>query len=208
MATNRVRRFSAGERMLHWTHALLFFVMLGSGFVLYFPSLSVLVNRRPLVKEIHLLTALTWLAAITLILFLTGVRSWAERWKEIETIDREDRRWLRGEGGKPGRFNAGQKLNAIFSAAAITLFFISGGLMWLGEQDTAFRFNGTVVVHDSLMWISLLALCGHVYMAALNRTTRHSMQGMIGGSVDAEWAAKHHPRWQTDRSELSDRSKL
>jgi cytochrome b subunit of formate dehydrogenase len=53
-----VRRFSRSERALHWVHASAFFVLLGSGLVLYLPSLATEVGRRPLVKDVHLLTAL------------------------------------------------------------------------------------------------------------------------------------------------------
>ena len=52
-----VRRFSRTERSLHWVHASAFFVLLGSGLVLYLPSLATEVGRRPLVKDVHLLTA-------------------------------------------------------------------------------------------------------------------------------------------------------
>ena len=43
-----LRRFSLSERLLHWVHAAAFFVLLGSGLVLYLPSLATFVNRRPL----------------------------------------------------------------------------------------------------------------------------------------------------------------
>src|SRR2546423_1001500 len=49
MAPDRiyVRRFSRTERALHWIHASAFFVLLGSGLVLYVPRFSELVGRRP-----------------------------------------------------------------------------------------------------------------------------------------------------------------
>ena len=53
----RVRRFSAAERALHWLLAGSFFVMLGSGLVLYLPSLSGLV-ARPTAKAWHIDAAL------------------------------------------------------------------------------------------------------------------------------------------------------
>ena len=40
-ATDRRRpRFDATERLLHWVHALAFFALLGSGLILYLPSLA------------------------------------------------------------------------------------------------------------------------------------------------------------------------
>ncbi len=65
-----VRRFSRTERSLHWVHASAFFVLLGSGLVLYLPSLATEVGRRPLVKDVHLLTAVAWILALAAVLVL------------------------------------------------------------------------------------------------------------------------------------------
>ena len=45
-----------------------FFVLLGSGLVLYLPSLATEVGRRPLVKDVHLLTAVAWIVALAAVL--------------------------------------------------------------------------------------------------------------------------------------------
>ena len=47
-APRYIHRFSRTERTLHWVHAAAFFVLLGSGLVLYLPKLSELVGRRAL----------------------------------------------------------------------------------------------------------------------------------------------------------------
>jgi formate dehydrogenase subunit gamma len=60
MAPERVPRFSRSERALHRAHVSAFFVLLGSGLVLYLPSMSELVARRQLVKDVHLYTGLAW----------------------------------------------------------------------------------------------------------------------------------------------------
>src|SRR5262249_8709858 len=135
MAERTMRRFSRTERALHWVHASAFFVLLGSGLVLYLPRLSELVARRPLVKDVRLSTALVWTVLIGLLLLLglrTGLR---ETIRELERFDAEDLRWLLRRGGRSGRFNAGQKLNAVATAAFAVLFAISGFLLWYGERD-------------------------------------------------------------------------
>jgi cytochrome b subunit of formate dehydrogenase len=53
-----VERFTLTERLLHWVHASAFFVLLGSGLVLYLPSLSTAISRRPLIKDIHFWTGI------------------------------------------------------------------------------------------------------------------------------------------------------
>ena len=47
----RVRRFSRTERAVHWVHASAFLVLLGSGLVLYLPSLAAQVGRARLIDN-------------------------------------------------------------------------------------------------------------------------------------------------------------
>jgi formate dehydrogenase subunit gamma len=189
-----VRRFSRVERALHWVLALGFFALLGSGLVLYLPQLSVLVARRPLVKTLHLYTGVAWLVALALVLAMGGKRLTATL-RELDRFDDDDRAWLRGCPSSPGRFNAGQKLNAALTAAFTLLFAVSGFLLWYGERDTRFRFASTILLHDGLMYVSLLLLAGHLYLALLRPATRHSLRGITTGSVRADWARRRHPKW-------------
>jgi formate dehydrogenase subunit gamma len=195
-----LRRFSRTERALHWVHASAFFVLLGSGLVLYLPRLSELVARRPLVKDVHLYTGLAWAVLVTLLLLLGLRHGLRGTIRELERFDADDLRWLLRRGGRAGRFNAGQKLNAIVTAAFAVLFAVSGFLLWYGERDTRFRLANTILLHDGLMYVALVLLAGHLYLSLIHPATRHALRGMIRGTVDAEWARRHHPRW----AELAD----
>ena len=191
-----VERFTLTERLLHWVHASAFFVLLGSGLVLYLPSLSTAVARRPLIKDIHFWTGISWAGAILLISALGNRRALARTIREIDLFDRDDRRFLAGRTHSPqGRFNAGQKVNAILTAAFATLFFVSGLLLWYGEQDTRFRLGGTVYLHDALMYVSVVVVAGHLYLSLIHPTTRHALRGMILGTVREDWARAHHAKW-------------
>jgi formate dehydrogenase subunit gamma len=190
-----VGRFSRTERTLHWVHAGAFFLLLGSGLALYVPQLAERLGRRPLLKDVHVYTAAAWVLALTAILVLGDRRGLRRTLHELQWFDEDDRRWLRGLRAPQGRFNAGQKLNAAVTAALALLFTLSGFLLWLGERDTAYRFTGTLLVHDWLMWVSLVLLCGHLYLAVLHPATRHSLRGITRGSVRYEWAEAHHAKW-------------
>jgi formate dehydrogenase subunit gamma len=190
-----VRRFSRTERALHWVHASAFFVLLGSGLVLYLPRLSELVARRQLLKDVHLYTALAWAALVALLLLLGVRHGLRETIRELERFDADDLRWLLRRGGKAGRFNAGQKLSAIVTAAFAVLFAISGFLLWYGERDTRFRLANTILLHDGLMYAAVVLLAGHLYLSLIHPATRHALRGMVCGTVAAEWARRHHPRW-------------
>ncbi|MDE3023938.1 MAG: cytochrome b/b6 domain-containing protein [Acidobacteriota bacterium] len=194
--TRYVRRFSKTERMLHWANALGFLTLLGSGLVLYLPSLSVLVSRRPLMKDIHFWSGIGWVSLLAIIVVLGDRRGLLRLARELDAFDGDDLRWLRGGHAKQGRFNAGQKINATLTAAFTVLFLVSGMLLWLGERDTRFRFASTVVLHDGLMFAALALLVGHLYLALIHPATRHALRGMTLGTVSEDWAARHHAKWK------------
>ena len=190
-----VRRFTVTERIVHWTHAMAFFALLASGLVLYLPSLSTWISRRNLVKNIHIWTAIAWAVALVAVFVVGNRRALRDSWREVETLDRDDRRWLVGGKAKQGRFNAGQKVNVIFTVAFAVLFAVSGFFLWLGERNTTYRLDGAVAVHDALMFASILLLIGHLYLAVIHPTTRHALRGITRGDVREDWAKKHHSKW-------------
>jgi formate dehydrogenase subunit gamma len=196
MASERMlRRFGPTERALHWVHATGFLAMLATGLVLYLPVLSEAVARRNLVKNVHLLSAVAWVLAIAAVLVLGDRRRLADDWRAIETIDRDDRRWLSGRHAPQGRFNAGQKVNALLSIAFAVLFVVSGFFLWLGERDHRFLLDGTGTVHETLTLVSVALLSGHLYLAVLHPSTRHALRGMTLGDVREDWAREHHSKW-------------
>jgi formate dehydrogenase subunit gamma len=190
------RRFSRTERSFHWVNALAFFVLLATGLALYLPSLSILVGRRPLLKDIHFWTGVAWIPALLLVALLGDRRGLLRTARELDRYDADDVRWLQLRRPAPqGRFNAGQKVNAALNAALTALFLVSGLLLWLGERDTRFRFASTVFLHDGVMYVALALLAGHLYLAVVHPATRHALRGITLGTVSEEWAVRHHPRW-------------
>jgi formate dehydrogenase subunit gamma len=191
-----VRRFSRTERLLHWVNAAGFFILLASGLILYLPRLSSAVGRRPEIKDIHFWAGIGWVSALALVALLGDRRGLLRTAREIDAFAGDDVRWLKLRRPAPqDRFNAGQKINAALTAAFLVLFFVSGMLLWLGERDTEFRFASTVVLHDGLLYASLLLLVGHLYLALIHPATRHALRGMVTGTVREDWAHEHHARW-------------
>ena len=193
-----VRRFSRTERAVHWVHASAFLVLLGSGLALYLPSLATEIGRRPLVKDVHLFTALAWAIALLAVVALGDRRGLRATTRELDVFDAGDRRWLLGRHVRQGRFNAGQKLNAALTAAFAVLLAVSGVLLWLGERDTRFRLDSTIVLHDVVAYLSVALLAGHLYLAVIHPSTRHALRGMTVGTVREDWAREHHAKWPTD----------
>ena len=181
-----VLRWNRTERAAHWVHAIAFCILLGSGLCLYLPSLSELVSRRPLLKDIHIYTALAWVAALAFVFVVGDKRSLRSTVRELDRLDPR------------GRMNRGQQLNTIATAAFAILFAVTGTLLWLGERDTRFRFAQTILIHDWLTQISLVLFVGHLYLAVIHPSTRHALNGMTRGWVDADWAERHHRKWTRD----------
>jgi len=182
-ALNRITRWNRTERAAHWVHATAFCVLLASGLCLYLPSLSELVSRRPLLKDIHLYTAAAWAGALALVFLVGDKRSLRRTFRELDRLDPN------------GLMNRGQQLNTIATIAFAILFSITGLLLWYGERDTRFRFASTLLVHDWLMYISLVLFVGHLYYALILPSTRHSLSGMTRGWVREDWAERRHPAW-------------
>jgi formate dehydrogenase subunit gamma len=182
-------------------HASAFFVLLASGLILLVPRLSELVGRRPFVKDVHFDTGLAWMLALALIVILGDRRGLRRTLRDLDGFDRDDRLWLRRIPRPQGRFNAGQKLNASLTAALSVLFIVSGLLLWYGERNNSFRFASTILLHDGVMYVSLVLLVGHLYLALIYPSTRHALRGMTTGSVRRDWAEQHHKKWVDEQSQ-------
>ena len=193
--SGRIRRWGRTERAVHWIHAAAFCVLLGSGLCLYLPSLAETVGRRPLLKTIHIYTAIAWAIALTLVVVVGDRRALRRTVREVDLFDADDRAWLRGRRVPQGRLNAGQKLNTVATAAFAILFAISGFFLWLGERDTRFRLADALLVHDYLMYVSLILFLGHLWLSLLMPSTRHALSGITRGWVREDWAARRHSKW-------------
>lgn len=197
-----VQRFNATERAVHWSYAALFLLLLATGLVLWVPALGA-IGRRDVFRQVHILAGLA-LVAVPLAIALTGDRRSIRRTvAELERLDRADGAFFLRRG-TVGRFNAGQKLNSIWTATAALLFLVSGVAMWQWTHVPPTWRTGSSKLHDLLTVASAVILVGHVHLSALHRATRHSMRGMIGGHVRREWAAAHHPEWLAEGDEHPD----
>jgi formate dehydrogenase subunit gamma len=198
-----VRRFTPAERSLHWLLAGSFFAMLGTGLILYLPSLAQVAADRQLWKSIHLGAAIAFWSG-TVLVVLSAPRDLRATAHELDTFDEDDRRWLawavrrNGEEPPQGRFNAGQKLNTALIAGLMVVFTVSGTLMYLQETDASFRGTSAILVHDVAMYVAVPIVLGHLYLALVNPSTRHSLRGMALGTVRRDWARRHHAKWERE----------
>ena len=166
---------------MHWVHAAAFMILLATGLALYLPSLAEAVGRRPLLKAIHIWTAVAWAVALVLVVAVGDRRSLRRTAREVDRFDADDRAWFRDRSRPSGRLNAGQKLNTVATAAFGLLFAVSGFFLWYGERDTRFRLPSALLVHDWLTYVSLVLFLGHLWLSLVRR-------------VDAALDERHHAR--------------
>jgi formate dehydrogenase subunit gamma len=192
-----VSRFDRVERLVHWTNATLFAVVMATAAALYIPFISTYVGRRDLVKTIHVYTGLA--LPIPLLAGVLGRRTGRRLRDDLGRLNRwtaDDVRWLKGgwrsHRFRLGKFNPGQKLNAAFTGGAVLLMLATGSMMkWYKPWPLRWR-TGATFVHD---WIALALFCtitGHIWMA-LN--DRESLGAMWGGSIGRDWVKRHAPLW-------------
>jgi len=205
--TGRVVRFTVTERALHWALASGYLLLLASGLPLMAPSLqSWIRGYSPIIGErLHLASAIFWVVAMLAVLAVGDRRRIVRTLTEMRRLGGDDRRWLvrfpRWLVATPterarldravGRFNAGQKVNALFTLVTAALLLITGIALWPFGAGGLWR-----AAHRWLTLLVLIPIAGHIFLAAIYPSTRQALPGMLDGRVDREWAATHHPRWE------------
>ena len=115
----------------------------------------------------------------------------------------DDRRWLLSLGRRGrdrlGKFNAGQKLNAIFVAGCIPLMLATGGIMrWFDPFPLAWR-TGATFVHDWIALTLLVVIIGHIGKALAEPVALRAMAA--GHRAGRATSSGDHPRWWAEVQE-------
>jgi formate dehydrogenase subunit gamma len=202
----RVLRFDRIQRGAHWANALLFFSLMVTAIPLYFGSFFGIVLPRHLIEMIHLWSGL----ALPLPIIISVIGPWGKAMRrDVRRINywtREEIRWMRTLGRsrlEAGKFNPGQKLNAIFMGASILVMLVTGAILqWFRFFSVSWR-SGATFVHDLFAYAIFFVVVGHIVMALTHRDT---LRSIFKGSVSRSWAERHAARWlreeQPDHTEL------
>jgi len=191
----RFPRFDRVERAVHWCNASLFLVLVGTGSSLYFAQLSTIVAHRHAVKTIHVYAGLLLPVPLLVGLLIPGGRQLRRDISRFNRWSADDRRWwsrrTRAEA-QLGKFNPGQKLNAVFIGASIVLMLMTGSIMrWFGPFPDSWR-TGATFVHDWVFVTLLVVIAGHIMFAFADFD---SLRSMVRGWVPEQWARRERPRW-------------
>jgi formate dehydrogenase subunit gamma len=201
-------RFDRVERAVHWVNAALILVLVVTGATLYLQPLGQAIGRRALVQDIHVYCGLA--LPIPLLLAVAGPwgRSLRRDLRRFNRWSRADRMWLRGafqerarrralyQELELGKFNAGQKLNAAWTAGSGLVMLGTGVIMrWYHPWPLSWR-TGATFVHD---WIAVaigLVVLGHIWMALADPD---ALRSMFSGRIRRRWAERHAAAWLDGR---------
>jgi len=199
-----VDRFDRATRIVHLAHAALFAGLVGTGFLLlFFPSIrAIALGPYRVLPLVH--TALG-LAMSALFLSVAIHRACEPLRRDVRAASSwrwRDARWLvlapisialRGSAlpAQP-RFNAGQRLNILFTIATTALLGVTGLILWSGRLVTYRIQEPAYEIHFLIaLAVSVVAL-GHTVVAL---THPGSLRGIIAGRVSEQWASRHHAEW-------------
>lgn len=198
----RILRFDRVERAAHWCTAALFAILMATALPLYFVQVESFVGRRELVAQIHVWSGVA--LPVPLILSLAG--PWGGRLRQdirrVSLWTAGEVRWLRSLGWRElpttDKFNAGQKLNALFTAGAIVVMLATGSILkWYRFFPLDWR-TGATFVHDVLALGIFVVVVGHVAFAL---THRDALRSMFRGWVTEAWARRHASDWLAEEME-------
>lgn len=202
-------RFDVFERGVHWSNAVLFVVLVATGAVFWFPELTVIVNRREVVRTAHEYAGFAFGVVLLAALWGPWSRGLRRDAARIDVFDADDRRWLRGGwrtdlfGNRgadddvddvvpQGKFNAGQKLNSVFSTAAMVVLAGTGLVMFFNRSFPQTIVQGANLVHGATAVVLTVVVAGHVALALRDR---NAMRSMVTGRAEQRWARRHHRKW-------------
>ena len=215
-----VLRFGATERLFHWAVALPFLVLLGSGLALTYPAVRGLIfgYSAQVGLRLHLAAAVFLLLGPPLAILLGDRCALRDDARDFVSFGRREGQWLRRmprwllglrtEMPPMGRFNAGQKLHALFIGGATVLLTLTGAILWLGVPSGSAAWREVVALsrrlHTLVTLVVIPPLAAHVFVATLHPRTREALRGILFGTVAAHWAAEHHPAWYPTGGEFRD----
>lgn len=194
----KLQRFTRSEHWAHRANALLFGTCIATAACLYVGPLAVIVGRRELIKNIHVLAGLLLpVPVVSAWLLSPSFRADVRRLGRFAPRDWE---WLRSRDRRTGRvpvgkFNAGQKLNASFVLGSIFVMLGTGIIMRFFKPFPLSWRTGATFVHDWLALFLAVVIIGHIYMAVKDP---ESLVGMRTGRISRGYALRNHSAWAAE----------
>lgn len=207
-------RHSVNARFVHWFLAGIFIALALSGLILLFgrPLLIPLFGKEAFgtlaygAKNVHNFVGPLFPVAIFLLFFNMVSKNLYER---------GDLKWFAQGGGmfgkshaSAGKFNPGEKilfwltifLGIVVSVTGYVLDFpaIASWMVATFPEFTQYRhvMELSHVIHTIIAVLFIALVFGHIFLAVF--FVPGTLQGMVTGKVDENWAKEHHDRWYAE----------
>ncbi|MBI2354601.1 MAG: formate dehydrogenase subunit gamma [Deltaproteobacteria bacterium] len=192
-----IERFRTSERVLHWIVTGSFFTLLISGLGLYsrlFNGYFAMFGGGQNAILIHKL--------VGLLFFFSSLYMFLNHKKDVSSFDDADWQWIKKYGGyltryglhfDIGKYNPGQKLFAVFIAAATVVLGVTGLFIWSPVSFPRWIVQLSLLLHSLMFVGSIVFVIVHVYLATIGNPG--TIEAMLYGDVRKIWAKKHHPKW-------------
>jgi formate dehydrogenase subunit gamma len=199
----KIQRFTPAERFVHWTTAITFVLLAGSGLCMMFGKFLLM----PVIGHAlfgYLTYALKTIHNFVGPLFTLSVVATFIMFVKDNFPIAADARWLAelggmfGKGHAPaGRFNAGEKLwfwggVTFLGLAASASGFVLDKLV-PNLEYTRFLMQGANLLHMSATALMMAFALGHIYLGTIGM--QGAYKAMREGYVDDAWAREHHDIW-------------
>lgn len=202
-----VMRFTKGERLSHWVHAISFFLLLFTGLTILLASAQSLIGFGgvQIARYVHRIVAVVFIVVVAALFFVGDTRyhwQWLKAcftWKksDLQHIAAFPKEFFGGHGNYPaqGRFNGGEKINSLITIFGSITISISGLIMWFAHLFPAGLVRWMYPVHDLSMFLMTTAIVGHMYLALINPASRPAIRGITKGDVPESFVKAHYGAW-------------
>lgn len=205
---NKVLRFTKGERLNHWVHAIAFFVLLFTGLGVlstFFQPAMLGVGGIQVARLIHRGVAVVFVVVVPLMFFVGNPRYHWEWLKSVFNFTRADlqhvtafpKEFFGAHGTYPpqDKYNGGEKINSLITIFGSVFITLSGMVMWFATSFPPGLVRWAYPVHDLSMIMMTAATIGHLYLCLLHPDSHPALAGMINGYVSTKFARSHHAKW-------------
>lgn len=205
---DKILRFSTGERISHWVHAVSFFVLLFTGLgvlsTVFHPAMDIFGGIH-VARVIHRVSAVFFVVVVGMLFFI-GNPHYHWRWlkfvfnftkSDLKHVSAFPKEFFGGHGIYPeqDKFNGGEKINSLITIFGTVFITLSGIVMWFAPSFPAGLVRWAYPVHDLSMFLMTAAVIGHMYLGLLHPDSKAAMSGMMNGYVSTKFARAHHPQW-------------
>jgi len=203
-----VLRFTGGERLSHWVHAISYLVLLFTGLAVMsvkFRPVMDIIGGIDISRIIHRVFAVIFVVVVGLLFFI-GERKHHWEWlrsvfvwtkADVMHVKAFAAEFFGGHGNYPpqAKYNGGEKINSMITIFGTVFITLSGVMMWFPQYFPVSLVRLAYPIHDLSMIMMTAALIGHLYLALIHPESRAAFKGMTKGYVSKGFAKAHHGAW-------------